>query len=119
MFSVRKLANYPATLQTFSCLSTSTAYPLKSQLNVSVMSLGKIELRYLFIFVWLCDTCPLSPCYRNRSLRVYLERFGVSCSKWLFRVICGYVDIQTLYAGDKKAKMVLISRISCERAGTR
>ena len=59
------------------------------------------------------------PPSRNRSLKVYLERYGVSCSKWLFRAMCGHVEIQTVYAGDKKAKMVLISRISCERAGTR
>ena len=48
-----------------------------------------------------------------------MKRFGVDCSKWLFRVMCGSVDIQTIYGGDKQAKLVLISRLSCERAGTR
>ena len=33
--------------------------------------------------------------------------------------MCGCVDIQTIYGGDKQAKLVVISRLSCERAGTR
>ena len=60
---------------------------------------------------------PAAP--RNRSLLTFMKRFGVDCSKWLFRVMCGSVDIQTIYGGDKQAKLVLISRLSCERAGTR
>ncbi|ETE63432.1 Synaptojanin-2 [Ophiophagus hannah] len=43
----------------------------------------------------------------------------VNCSDWLLKVICGVVDIRTLYASHKKAKACLISRISCERAGAR
>ena len=57
--------------------------------------------------------------HRNRSLLTFMKRFGVDCSKWLFRVMCGSVDIQTIYGGDKQAKLVLISRLGCERAGTR
>ena len=33
--------------------------------------------------------------------------------------MCGSVEIQTVYAGDKQAKACLFSRLSCERAGTR
>ena len=33
--------------------------------------------------------------------------------------MCGSVLIQTVYAGDKQVKACLISRVSCERAGTR
>lgn len=55
----------------------------------------------------------------NRNLYVYLQRFGIDCSKWLFSIICGSVQIQTVYAGDKQVKSCLISRLSCERAGTR
>jgi phosphatidylinositol-bisphosphatase len=55
----------------------------------------------------------------NRALYAYMRRFGVDCRKWLVRVMCGSVDIQTVYAGDKQAKACLFSRLSCERAGTR
>ena len=48
-----------------------------------------------------------------------MQRFGVDCKKWLVRAMCGSVDIQTVYAGDKQTKACLISRLSCERAGTR
>ena len=33
--------------------------------------------------------------------------------------MCGNVDIQTVYSGEKQAKLCLISRLNCERAGTR
>lgn len=57
--------------------------------------------------------------YWNRGLTAYLQRFGVDLSKWLFRTICGHASVQTVYAGDKQAKLCLFSRLSCERAGTR
>lgn len=50
---------------------------------------------------------------------VYLQQFGVNCDQWLFPIMCGSVSIQTVYAGDKQVKACLVSRISCERAGTR
>ena len=34
-------------------------------------------------------------------------------------IICGSVDVKTVYAGDKTSKVVVLSRLSCERAGTR
>ena len=49
----------------------------------------------------------------------YLLRFGVNCSKWFVKIICGGVEIRTIYVGAKQAKAALISRLSCERAGTR
>lgn len=55
----------------------------------------------------------------NRGLYAYMKQFGVDCSKWLFRIMCGNVDIQTVYSGEKQAKLCLISRLNCERAGTR
>lgn len=55
----------------------------------------------------------------NKMLHVHLERYGVDCSQWLFKVISGGVEIRTIYAGNKQAKACLISRLSCERAGTR
>ncbi|XP_076262081.1 synaptojanin isoform X1 [Rhynchophorus ferrugineus] len=55
----------------------------------------------------------------NRMLHVHLVRFGVDCSSWLLRAMCGSVEIRTVYVGSKKALASVISRLSCERAGTR
>ncbi|XP_031549964.1 synaptojanin-1-like [Actinia tenebrosa] len=55
----------------------------------------------------------------NRSLQVHVEKFGVNCSHWLLSIMCGGVEIKTVYIGAKQAKACLISRLSCERAGTR
>lgn len=57
--------------------------------------------------------------YRNQLLHVPLRQHQVSCCDWLLKVICGLVTIRTVYASHKQAKACLISRISCERAGTR
>lgn len=56
---------------------------------------------------------------RNRSLYVYLQRFAVNTDRWVTPLLCGSVQIQTVYAGDKQVKACLVSRVSCERAGTR
>jgi phosphatidylinositol-bisphosphatase len=55
----------------------------------------------------------------NRILHTHLMRFGVDTSAWLVKIICGAVEIRTVYVGHKQAKACLISRLSCERAGTR
>lgn len=55
----------------------------------------------------------------NRSLHLHLKQYHVNCSDWLLKVICGVVEIRTAYATEKKAKACLISRLSCERTGTR
>ncbi|OXB66556.1 hypothetical protein ASZ78_010835 [Callipepla squamata] len=55
----------------------------------------------------------------NQLLHVPFRHYQVNCSDWLLKVICGVVDIRTVYASHKKAKACLISRISCERAGAR
>ena len=57
--------------------------------------------------------------FRNKSLHVHFQRFGIDCSTWLFKAICGGVEIRTVYAAHRQAKACLISRLSCERAGTR
>lgn len=56
---------------------------------------------------------------RNRMLHVHFQRFGIDCDRWLFKMICGGVEIRTIYASHRQAKACLISRLSCERAGTR
>ena len=33
--------------------------------------------------------------------------------------MCGGIELKTVYAGAKQAKAMVISRLSCERAGTR
>uniref|UniRef100_A0A8C5T9V6 Synaptojanin-2 n=1 Tax=Malurus cyaneus samueli TaxID=2593467 RepID=A0A8C5T9V6_9PASS len=53
----------------------------------------------------------------NQLLHVPFKHYQVNCSDWLLKVVCGVVDIRTVYASHKKAKACLISRISCERAG--
>uniref|UniRef100_A0A8D2MS21 phosphoinositide 5-phosphatase n=1 Tax=Zonotrichia albicollis TaxID=44394 RepID=A0A8D2MS21_ZONAL len=63
-------------------------------------------------------------CYKvhfawNQSLHLHLKHYGVSCDEWLLRLMCGGVEIRTIYAAHKQAKACLISRLSCERAGTR
>ncbi|XP_036079096.1 synaptojanin-2 isoform X4 [Rousettus aegyptiacus] len=55
----------------------------------------------------------------NQLLHVPLRQHQVSCCDWLLKVICGVVAIRTVYASHKQAKVCLISRISCARAGAR
>ncbi|KAJ8048138.1 Synaptojanin-1 [Holothuria leucospilota] len=55
----------------------------------------------------------------NRSLHLHLSRYNIDCSDWLLVAMCGGVEIRTIYCGTKQAKACLISRLSCERAGTR
>uniref|UniRef100_A0A8C3KG09 Synaptojanin-2 n=1 Tax=Calidris pygmaea TaxID=425635 RepID=A0A8C3KG09_9CHAR len=55
----------------------------------------------------------------NQLLHVPFKHYQVNCSDWLLKVVCGVVDIRTVYASHKKAKACLISRISCERASAR
>ncbi|XP_006814436.1 synaptojanin-1-like, partial [Saccoglossus kowalevskii] len=55
----------------------------------------------------------------NRTLHLHLQRFNVNCQEWLLKTMCGGVEIRTIYNGNKQCKACLISRLSCERAGTR
>ncbi|GFR78438.1 synaptojanin-1 [Elysia marginata] len=55
----------------------------------------------------------------NRMLHVHFQRYGIDCSTWLLKAMCGGVEMRTIYAGHRQAKACLISRLSCERAGTR
>ncbi|XP_068122474.1 synaptojanin-1 [Hyperolius riggenbachi] len=55
----------------------------------------------------------------NQSLHLHLKHYGVDCDDWLLRLMCGGVEIRTIYAAHKQAKACIISRLSCERAGTR
>lgn len=55
----------------------------------------------------------------NRMLHIHLMRFAVDCEFWLLKAMCGSIEIRTVYAGSRQARAVIISRLSCERAGTR
>ncbi|XP_069492447.1 synaptojanin-1 [Ambystoma mexicanum] len=55
----------------------------------------------------------------NQSLHLHLKHYGVNCDDWLLRLMCGGVEVRTIYAGHQQAKACIISRLSCERAGTR
>ena len=46
-------------------------------------------------------------------------RHGIDANKWLLKMMCGSVEIRTVYVGSKQAKAAVISRLSSERAGTR
>jgi len=52
-------------------------------------------------------------------LHIHMLRYGVDCSFWLLKAMCGSVEIRTVYAGSRQARAAIISRLSCERAGTR
>uniref|UniRef100_A0A7N8XIG4 phosphoinositide 5-phosphatase n=1 Tax=Mastacembelus armatus TaxID=205130 RepID=A0A7N8XIG4_9TELE len=55
----------------------------------------------------------------NQSLHLHLKHYGVNCDDWLLRLMCGSVEVRTIYAGHKQAKACIFSRLSSERAGTR
>ena len=52
-------------------------------------------------------------------MHLHLQRYNVDCLDWLLKIMCGGVEIRTIYAAQKQGKACLISRLSCERAGTR
>uniref|UniRef100_A0A0K2U5M9 phosphoinositide 5-phosphatase n=1 Tax=Lepeophtheirus salmonis TaxID=72036 RepID=A0A0K2U5M9_LEPSM len=55
----------------------------------------------------------------NRMFHIPILRNGIEVNDWLLKVMCGSVEIRTVYVGSKQAKAVVISRLSSERAGTR
>ena len=55
----------------------------------------------------------------NRMFHIPFIRHGINCRDWLLKVMCGSVEIRTVYVGSKQAKAAVISRLSSERAGTR
>ncbi|ETN74498.1 hypothetical protein NECAME_03984 [Necator americanus] len=55
----------------------------------------------------------------NRSLHFPFERFGVDTSQWLLKCIVGSVLVRTVYVGHRTGRVAILSRLSCERVGTR
>ncbi|MPC55919.1 Synaptojanin-1 [Portunus trituberculatus] len=52
-------------------------------------------------------------------LHLHPKRFGVDCDQWLVKVMCGSVEFSSIYMNNHSPKILIISRLSCERAGTR
>lgn len=44
---------------------------------------------------------------------------GIDCNEWLLKIICGGIEIRTIYVGHLQARGCIFSRLSSERAGTR
>ncbi|CAG9533964.1 unnamed protein product [Cercopithifilaria johnstoni] len=55
----------------------------------------------------------------NKHLHYPLKRYKIDANEWLLRMICGAVIICQVYVGQQRATIALISRLSCERVGTR
>ncbi|XP_037946107.1 synaptojanin-1-like [Teleopsis dalmanni] len=55
----------------------------------------------------------------NRMMHIHMLRYGIDCQAWLIKTMCGSVEVRTVYIGAKQARAAIISRLSCERAGTR
>ncbi|XP_022656835.1 synaptojanin-1-like isoform X2 [Varroa destructor] len=55
----------------------------------------------------------------NRMLHIPFMNFGIDTSAWLFKIMNGGIEIRTVYVGHLQARACIISRLSCERAGTR
>ncbi|KIH56214.1 hypothetical protein ANCDUO_13607 [Ancylostoma duodenale] len=55
----------------------------------------------------------------NRSLHFPFERFGIDTSQWLLKCMVGSVLVRTVYVGHRTGRVAILSRLSCERVGTR
>ncbi|VDK88573.1 unnamed protein product [Litomosoides sigmodontis] len=55
----------------------------------------------------------------NKHLHYPLTRYKIDANEWLLQMICGAVVICQVYVGQQRATIALISRLSCERVGTR
>lgn len=55
----------------------------------------------------------------NRALHFPFERFGIEKSQWLLKCMAGSVLVRTVYVGHLTGRVALLSRLSCERVGTR
>ncbi|XP_065165114.1 synaptojanin-1 [Atheta coriaria] len=104
---VRKLLNSGTFYFSWAGTGTSTI-PIKSPLDLTLCAQRKARTSLTdHRFFW------------NRMLHIHLVRFGIETSSWLVKVMCGSVELRTVYVSHRKAIAAVISRLSCERAGTR
>ncbi|PNI35465.1 SYNJ2 isoform 5 [Pan troglodytes] len=119
-------------------ITATDFYPLQEEAKEEerLIALKKILSSGVFYFSWPNDGSRFDLTVRtqkqgddssewgnsffwNQLLHVPLRQHQVSCYDWLLKIICGVVTIRTVYASHKQAKACLISRVSCERTGTR
>lgn len=55
----------------------------------------------------------------NKTMHVPFVIDGIDCKEWLLKIMCGGIEIRTIYVGHLQARGCLFSRLSSERAGTR
>ncbi|GFY72814.1 synaptojanin-1 [Trichonephila inaurata madagascariensis] len=55
----------------------------------------------------------------NKTMHISFIQNNICTGNWLLKVICGGIEIRTIYAGHLQARGCIISRLSSERAGTR
>ncbi|CAB3409984.1 unnamed protein product [Caenorhabditis bovis] len=55
----------------------------------------------------------------NRSLHFAFNRFAINVDQWLLKCMAGSVLVRVVYVGANTGRVALISRLSCERVGTR
>lgn len=99
-------------LSNFICLPSVAVIILKEKYRFHWLLWWRWKKKNLKVLWWHF-------CYRNRMMHIHLLRFSVNCSSWLLKAMCGSVEIRTVYVGHRQARAVIISRLSCERAGTR
>ncbi len=55
----------------------------------------------------------------NFNLHLPFRRFNVDVDSWLLKIICGCIEIKKIITTNQIYKACLLSRLSCERVGTR
>ena len=56
---------------------------------------------------------------RNRNLLVPLEGAGLDtrAARWIARLVCGGVELRTVYVQEHQMRVLLLSRLATPRAG--
>lgn len=131
--SIGKISNF----EVFCVTETSfiSLHREKSDLD-RIQDIQKILNAHTFYFTWASGAkikFDLTVCcqrleraqntdnrfFWNRMLYQHFKSYDVNTDKWLLKIMCGSVCINTVYVGHEQAKACLISRLSSERAGTR
>ncbi|CAC70096.1 Synaptojanin [Caenorhabditis elegans] len=63
--------------------------------------------------------CSDARFFWNRSLHFSFQRYGIDTDNWLLKCMAGSVLVRVVYVGANTGRVALISRLSCERVGTR
>uniref|UniRef100_A0A1I7WMK5 Phosphatidylinositol-3-phosphatase SAC1 n=1 Tax=Heterorhabditis bacteriophora TaxID=37862 RepID=A0A1I7WMK5_HETBA len=95
--------------------------PLRTIGSAEYMDPRIIEKPFLNNIYKMCsiNSATTSTIIWNRSLYFSFDRFGIDTSPWLLKCMAGSVLIRTVYVGHRTGRVALLSRLSCERVGTR